>query len=221
MYLENMNYDKIAMMKGNVWDFQKIFQLQKEIAFKFLLGFSFSNKEEPLKIVKIEDSLQLFSETMISDNGSTFDIFYKFHLRGKDAAAIKSVYDNRHVNITNRTLDGEIKKEGNEFVIDNEPILYLGVSARSMNCLYKEKRFTSFIMDLRKFAKETSEEFEKDIFFHNPLQNGCLSLDEEGNFEKIDIGLFYPNTIRFKRKFIKERNADIPVKIKEIHKVNI
>lgn len=208
-------------MKGNVWDFGKILKLQKEIAFKFLLEFNFSNKKEPLKINIMEESMQIFSETAKTKEGLEFEIFYKFQLKGKDAVAIKSIHSERYVNVTNRTIDTEIRKEGNDFVIDNEPVIYLGVSARSMNCLYREKRFDSFIMALKKFAVEAEQEFQKDILFHNPFKNGCLSLDEEGDFEKMHTGLFYPNTIRFKRKLIKERNADISVKIKEINKVNL
>lgn len=216
-----MRYDRIEMMRGNIWDFKKISQIQKEIAFKFLLEFSFFGKEEPLEIERMEESLQLFSETMIFKKSLKFEIFYKFQLRGKEAMAIKSAYDNRSINVTNKILDGEIKKEGDDFIIDNEPIIYLDVSARSMNHLYREKMLTSFIVTLRKFTEEIGREFKKDIFFHNPFRGGLLSLDEEGNFEKTTIGLFYPNTIRFKRKFIKEGQTYIPVKVKEIYKAKL
>ena len=214
-------------MKGNIWDFEGIDKIVEKIADKFLREFRLYSDHDSMRLID-KDKLvgedgfyYLFSETVRPPGWlRNAEIFYRLCLKGMKPRALVDK-EGHFLNATDGFSNPRIKydKRSKILRIDNEPVLNLELTKRTLNNLKyfdevkKEiaKKFRDFSESVRK-----DKEMKKKIFFLRSCKD-CWSLKKI--HRTISMRFFYPDTIGFRKGVFRKGIRRISVYVKHYRSV--
>ena len=194
-------------MKGNIWDEEAVIRTTEKIANKFLREFRIYSHHDSMNLINKsklpnEDVCYLFHERVRPEGWlRNAEIFYILRLKEMKPKALVN-NEGQFLNVTSGYSDPQIKYDTRSKIlrIDNEPVLTLEISKKTLDNL---KLFNELKKEIVKKLKDFSEsvrkdeDFKKKIFFLKSCKN-CWKLEEI--HPTISMGLFYPDTICFRKE---------------------